>query len=417
MSYSLDKMVPVLTGVNYRDWAVRMTAYLRYKNLLGYATGDIKMPVIPSPASPAELAEAVAALNLWLGKDEQVMGTIVLKCAPSVLHHIAKEKSGFGYWNALKNAYQPKVADNRKPKVEHDDSKLPTMEEAEMASKVIAKICKNRAPTVEGQRKLADQILHTLMSDKPPAPDAKHKRSNRGGKKVRESKARYEASQASKANSTAKTQKVLGTQRSIATQHQSIAGSSKLTTPTCGISLESKPTVFSMTNTGQRPGAYFPKLAESCNRADKLGIPVNTLKLSAELLEKQRENVDSTSYKDALLTIAVAPDVSPPINAHHDLLNKVLAELHIEESPQERLTADLETVVHPKRKLQRSQRKKVIHLVPLIHSEPKTGPSTIIPREMVVPSSEIKKEEMKLNKGSNDNARKTANRKRKDKKR
>jgi hypothetical protein len=57
-------------------------------------------------------------------------------------------------------------------------------------------------------------------------------------------------------------------------------------TPTSGISLESKLTVFSMTNTGLRPGDFFPKLAASCNRADKLGIPVNTLKLSAKLLEK-----------------------------------------------------------------------------------------------------------------------------------
>ena len=84
-SSSLDQMVPVLTGINYQDWATRMVAYLHSKNLWGYALGNIQKPVIPPPpASTDVIAAAVAACNQWAAKTRQVMGTIVLKCAPSV---------------------------------------------------------------------------------------------------------------------------------------------------------------------------------------------------------------------------------------------------------------------------------------------------------------------------------------------
>ena len=52
MSSTLDHMVPVLTGVNYLDWATRMSAYLEGKGLLGHALGKIPKPAIPQ-SSPA----------------------------------------------------------------------------------------------------------------------------------------------------------------------------------------------------------------------------------------------------------------------------------------------------------------------------------------------------------------------------
>lgn len=467
MSSSLDQIVPVLSGVNYRDWAVRMTAYLSQHNLLGYATGDIKKPAIPTrPASAARIAQAVLALNEWASKDEQVMGTIVLRCAPSVRAHLIGQDSSCGYWNALKDAYKPKPAVNRKQKLGQDHLPSITMEEAILASKVIAENRKNNAPTLGDQRKLADQILTTLLSkpsisdaspkrrqrggklsspklpkdpkgasqatrisadnrkgkspasndqqpsanrfkaleDIRPGPDAKTKRGSRGGKKVRAAKARREASQAM-ADSSANTQNGIGARIQNANQN---AGPSKLTVTTpSGLSDESKPTESSTASTGcsKGPGDFFPKMvAESRNLADKLGIPVNTSELATiKVLEKQREQSEaSTSYKDALLTIAAAvPDISLLSNAERDFLNKVLKNLHIEENPQDRSLADhievdqvpsTPVMIPSERKLQRSQRKKVIHSVPLVNSEPKTGPS-------------------KLNKGSNGDADKSASRK------
>jgi hypothetical protein len=119
LSTSLDQMVPILTGVNYRDWATSMAAYLRSKNLWNYASGNVRKPVIPSPpASASNIAAAVAACNQWAAKTGQVMGTIVSKCAPSVLVHLKKENSGEGYWNALKAVYEPKLVVDRKQVLE-----------------------------------------------------------------------------------------------------------------------------------------------------------------------------------------------------------------------------------------------------------------------------------------------------------
>ena len=96
-----------------------MVAYLHSKNLWGYASGNIQKPVIlPPPASANVIAAAVAAHNQWAAKTGQVMGTIVLKCAPSVLVHLKKENSSEGYWNALKAAYQPKLTINHKQVLE-----------------------------------------------------------------------------------------------------------------------------------------------------------------------------------------------------------------------------------------------------------------------------------------------------------
>ena len=188
---------------------------------------------------------------------------------------------------------------------------------------------------------------------------------------------------------------------------------------------ESKPTVTGSTNIGQLkgPGNPFPKLAESRNLADKLGVPLNTSKLSASKMPKQHQEVISTSYKDALLSVAAAAsDASPSSSADYDILQMLLASLRTEESPQDRPIGDLEMsdqvlstkeMVQTERKLQRSQRKKVIHSVALVHSEPKAGPSAPTPKK-VVASSDI--EENELKKESSDcGIRKTAYRKRKDK--
>ena len=90
--------------------------------------------------------------------------------------------------------------------------------------------------------------------------------------------------------------------------HQKHAEPSKLmVSPPClGISIENKTKVLSATNICHRGPDNFPKIAESSNLSDKLGIPVNTLRQSVTMLIEPRQGV-SMSYKDALL-IKAAPE-------------------------------------------------------------------------------------------------------------
>ena len=85
MSSQLNQMVPVLTGINYKDWALRMEAYLKIVNFWGYVSGSIPRPAMPPPpASTATMAAAVSAHNHWADHNGHVMGIIYLKTAPRV---------------------------------------------------------------------------------------------------------------------------------------------------------------------------------------------------------------------------------------------------------------------------------------------------------------------------------------------
>lgn len=400
-------MVPVLTGVNYRDWATRLAAYLKVENLWGYASGEIPKPAIPlPPASAADVAAAVTALNIWAGYDERVMGTIVLTTAPSVRVHLKKENSGSGYWNALRKVYNPRPAITRKPLDKAAIVQAPTMEEALLAAKVIAAVRKNQSPTAKGQRHLAAQILQALSS-KPSTSDAKQRgqpdaSSKRGHGSEQRRRQNKRAPKTSIADQSANTQKGKGAPRA----HRQNAGPSKLTVspPSHGISDESKPTVLSMANIGHNKGRedFFPKIAESSNLNDKLGVPVNTLRPSAPIIVEHREEA-SASYKDALLTVAAAP-INPSAD---DPLLMLLSRVQLKESPQESLTGNSELVdheltsndkVHSKRK-QRSQRMKLIQSVSMKYDRPKTRPPTSTPLGTVIPSD---KKERKLLRESSD---------------
>ena len=381
MSFTLDQMVPVLTGVNYRDWATRLAAYLKVKNLWGYASGEKPKPAIPlPPASAANIAAAVSALNIWAGNDEQVMGTIVLTTAPSVRVHLEKENSGSGYWNALRKAYHPQPAITRKLLDKLATVQAPTMEEAILAAKVISVIRNNQSPTTKGQKQLAAQILQTLSS-KPSKSNANqrrqpadHQQKHRSEPRSRDKRRKPKASIA---DQSAITQKGKGAPKA----HLQHAGPSKLmVSPPCiGISNESKPMARSMVNTDHHKGRkdFFPRIAESSNPSDKLGVPVNTLKQSSTIFVEHQEEA-STSYKDALL-VAAAP--KNPSSAE-DYLLKLLTDLQLKESPLESIDSGLVDLVpstnievHPKRN-QRSQRKKLIQSVSIQYDRPKTRPLT-----------------------------------------
>lgn len=387
-------MVPVLTGVNYRDWATRLAAYLKVNNLWGYASGEIPKPAIPlPPASATDVAAAVSALNKWAGNDELVMGTIVLMTAPSVRVHLEKENSGSGYWNALRKAYNPRPAVTRKPMDKLATVQAPTMEEAILAAKVISAIRNNRSPTTEAQRHLAAQLIQTLSSNKPSKSNAKQRRQPDANKRGHCSEPRSRdirhKPKASIADQSAITQKGKGAPKA----HPQRAGPSKLTVspPSHGISDESKPIVRSMAKPGHQKGGedFFPRIAESSNPSDKLGVPVNTLKQSAPIIVEHKEEA-STSYKDALL-VAAAP--KNPSSAEDSLL-QLLRNLQLEGNPLESLDSGMvdpvpstNVEVPPKRKNQRSQRKKLIKSVSLNYDTPKTKPSVTTPTGIVIPSN------------------------------
>src|SRR6204780_4501629 len=102
MSGSLDKLVPILDGTNYRDWEVTMSSYLMTQDLWdlvsidppaepkhSYAmegTGDTARRV-RVPPTEAELAEYKTELNAFKKEDNKALGAIVLRLATHLRHH------------------------------------------------------------------------------------------------------------------------------------------------------------------------------------------------------------------------------------------------------------------------------------------------------------------------------------------
>ena len=120
-----------------------------------------------------------------------------------------------------------------------------------------------------------------------------------------------------------------------------------------GISIENKTKVLSTTNICHRGPDNFPKIAESSNLSDKLGIPVNTLRQSVTTLIEPHQGV-SISYKDALLVKAAPKNPSAEV-----FILEWLQDLHPGYNSQE---SRKDNSGKSKCK-QCSQRKKLIHLV------------------------------------------------------
>ena len=215
------------------------------------------------------------------------MGTIVLKTALHVQVHLEKEDSAQGYWAALCKAYYPWLFQICKPLDKLATVQAPTKEEAKSAPRVVTIKGKNPAPTIQ------------LLSNKSSKPDV----TQRQRSEPQSRNMRHELKASIAINSTV-TQKGNG----ASSMHQKHAKPSKLmvSPPSLGISIENKPKVLSTTIICHRGPDNFPKIAESSNLSDKLGIPVNTLRQSVTMLIKPHQGV-SMSYKDALL-IKAAPE-------------------------------------------------------------------------------------------------------------
>jgi len=102
MSGSLDKLVPILDGTNYRDWEVTMSSYLMTQDLWDLISNDPPAEPQPTqriegvgdtarrvrvPPTEAELAEYKSELNAFKKEDNKALGAIVLRLATHLRHH------------------------------------------------------------------------------------------------------------------------------------------------------------------------------------------------------------------------------------------------------------------------------------------------------------------------------------------
>jgi hypothetical protein len=120
MTSSLDKLVPLFDGTNWREWEVCMTAYLQMQELWEVVSTNTK-PVEPRPTEGVETrtgsdgtetrhrvrvpptADEVAAYNAnfkdWNKENQKALGAITLRLSAQLRHH--RTDSAFTTWRDL----------------------------------------------------------------------------------------------------------------------------------------------------------------------------------------------------------------------------------------------------------------------------------------------------------------------------
>jgi len=102
---SLDKLVPVLDGTNWREWEVTMTAYLQMQELWEVVSSNTK-PIEPEQEEDADasvLAAHDAAMTIWKKENSKALGVLTLRVAAHLRHHLSG--TAHATWTALKNAF------------------------------------------------------------------------------------------------------------------------------------------------------------------------------------------------------------------------------------------------------------------------------------------------------------------------
>jgi len=108
MSSTLDRLVPILDGTNYREWSTLMQAYLRMQDLWDVVSGASSPPTKPTgiirdvaateteaarririPPSQEELDVYQALWGPWSKEDNKALGAITLRLTPNLRHHLA----------------------------------------------------------------------------------------------------------------------------------------------------------------------------------------------------------------------------------------------------------------------------------------------------------------------------------------
>jgi len=108
MSSSLERLVPVLNGTNYCDWAVLMQSFLQMQDLWEVVGGTHRMPAAlaaspaPTPAQTATYNEQYAA---WNTIDNKAIDTITLRITASLRHYRGANDTSRTFWNNLKTAF------------------------------------------------------------------------------------------------------------------------------------------------------------------------------------------------------------------------------------------------------------------------------------------------------------------------
>ena len=87
MSSSLERLVPVLDGTNYRDWAVLMQSYLQLQDLWEVVGGAHRMPAALGPSPTAAQTTAYnEQYAVWNTIDNKAIGAITLRITASLRH-------------------------------------------------------------------------------------------------------------------------------------------------------------------------------------------------------------------------------------------------------------------------------------------------------------------------------------------
>jgi hypothetical protein len=106
MSSSLERLVPILDGTNYRDWAVLMQSYLQLQDLWEVVDGGHRMPTALTPgATTLQMTAYNAAYAAWNTADNKATGAITLRIAASLRHYHAANQSVRTFWSNLKTAF------------------------------------------------------------------------------------------------------------------------------------------------------------------------------------------------------------------------------------------------------------------------------------------------------------------------
>ena len=106
MSSSLERLVPILDGTNYRDWAVLMQSYLQLQDLWEVIDGDHRMPTALTPSASASQTTAYnTAYATWNVADNKATGAITLRITASLRHYRAANQSARTFWGNLKTAF------------------------------------------------------------------------------------------------------------------------------------------------------------------------------------------------------------------------------------------------------------------------------------------------------------------------
>jgi hypothetical protein len=92
---SLDKLVPVLDGTNWREWEVCMTTYLQTQELWEVVEDDTKPiePEQPENEGSTTYATALAVYNaayaIWKKENSKASGIFTLRVAAHLCHNIS----------------------------------------------------------------------------------------------------------------------------------------------------------------------------------------------------------------------------------------------------------------------------------------------------------------------------------------